>query len=93
MGSRPASPTPRGQTRVGTPGRARTVAGGAGPSQGTAYNSNMEILTEKEGGVLRIEISRPEKKNAITAAMYQVMARALADGEADPAGTRVPHPR
>ena len=44
----------------------------------------MEILTEKEGGVLRIEISRPEKKNAITAAMYQVMARALADGDADP---------
>jgi enoyl-CoA hydratase/carnithine racemase len=44
----------------------------------------MEILIEKQAGVLRIEISRPEKKNAITAAMYQAMASALADGEADP---------
>jgi enoyl-CoA hydratase/carnithine racemase len=44
----------------------------------------MEIVTEKQAGVLRIEISRPEKKNAITAAMYQVMARALLEGEDDP---------
>ncbi|NEX64498.1 enoyl-CoA hydratase [Noviherbaspirillum galbum] len=45
----------------------------------------MEILTRKENGVLSIEFNRPEKKNAITAAMYQAMADALKDGEADSA--------
>lgn len=36
-------------------------------------------------GVFRIEIARPEKKNALTAEMYQVLADALAGAEADPA--------
>ncbi|NJD35179.1 MAG: enoyl-CoA hydratase [Betaproteobacteria bacterium] len=36
-------------------------------------------------GVFRIEIARPEKKNALTAEMYQAMADALARAEADPA--------
>lgn len=35
-------------------------------------------------GVFRIEISRPEKKNALTAEMYGSMADALAQAEADP---------
>lgn len=46
------------------------------------------ILTENIDGVLRIEIDRPDKKNALTAAMYQAMADALKAGEADP-GVRV----
>jgi enoyl-CoA hydratase/carnithine racemase len=37
----------------------------------------MEILTAREGGVLTIEINRPEKRNAITAAMYDALADAL----------------
>ncbi len=35
-------------------------------------------------GVCRIEMAREEKKNALTAAMYQTMADALASAEADP---------
>lgn len=43
----------------------------------------MEIVTDKQDRVVRIQINRPEKKNAITAAMYQAMAQALVDLEAD----------
>lgn len=45
----------------------------------------MDILTSKANGILTIEFNRPEKKNAITAAMYQLMADAIRDGESDPA--------
>ncbi|WP_394782285.1 enoyl-CoA hydratase [Undibacterium sp.] len=45
----------------------------------------MDILTQKENGILSISFNRPEKKNAITAAMYQTMADALKDGETDTA--------
>ncbi|MBI4290939.1 MAG: enoyl-CoA hydratase [Betaproteobacteria bacterium] len=41
------------------------------------------IQTEKSEGVLRIEFNRPEKKNAITAAMYQGLADALLDAQSD----------
>ena len=44
-----------------------------------------DILTHKENGVLTISFNRPEKKNAITAAMYQTMADALRDAETDTA--------
>ena len=43
----------------------------------------MEILIKKENGILTIEFNRPEKKNAITSAMYQAMADALKDAEGD----------
>lgn len=47
--------------------------------------SNMSemIVTEKKDGILRIEIRRPEKKNALTTAMYSAMADALDAGESD----------
>jgi len=35
------------------------------------------ILTELSGGILRIEMHRPEKRNALTSAMYAAMADAL----------------
>ena len=41
------------------------------------------ILTRTEDAVARIEIDRPEKKNALTADMYQAMADALKAAEAD----------
>ena len=47
----------------------------------------MDILIGKEQGILSIEFNRPDKKNAITVAMYQVMADALHDAEND-AGVR-----
>ncbi|MBN1475090.1 MAG: enoyl-CoA hydratase [Syntrophaceae bacterium] len=43
----------------------------------------MDILTSKKNGVLTIEFNRPDKKNSITAAMYQMMADAIKDGEQD----------
>ena len=41
------------------------------------------IQTEQSDGVLRIEFNRPEKKNAITAAMYQALADALLAAHSD----------
>jgi enoyl-CoA hydratase/carnithine racemase len=43
----------------------------------------MDILSSKANGILTIEFNRPDKKNAITGAMYQLMADALKDGEQD----------
>ena len=44
----------------------------------------MDILTGIDDGILTITFNRPEKKNAITAAMYQALADALHAGENDP---------
>lgn len=44
----------------------------------------MTIKTETTEGVARIEIARPEKKNALTVAMYQQMADAIAAAHEDP---------
>ena len=42
-----------------------------------------QIITESRDGILRIEINRPDKKNALTAAMYQAMADAIKLAETD----------
>jgi enoyl-CoA hydratase/carnithine racemase len=39
----------------------------------------MDILITREGGVLTLELNRPEKKNAITADMYDALADALVE--------------
>jgi len=41
------------------------------------------ILKALDGGVLRIQFDRADKKNAITAAMYQALADALREAERD----------
>jgi len=41
------------------------------------------IITENRDGILRIEINRPDKKNALTSAMYQAMADGIKAAEAD----------
>ena len=46
-------------------------------------SSHVKVATLN--GVATIEIARPEKKNALTVAMYQAMADALAAAQADPA--------
>ena len=43
----------------------------------------MSILVSKSDGILNLEFDRLERKNAITGAMYQTMADALRDAEAD----------
>lgn len=43
----------------------------------------MDILTSKENGILTITINRLEKKNALTAVMYQTMVDAMKDAESD----------
>ncbi len=45
----------------------------------------MTIKTATLNGVATIEIARPEKKNALTMAMYQAMADAIDAAKADPA--------
>jgi enoyl-CoA hydratase/carnithine racemase len=45
----------------------------------------MDIATSKNDSILTIEFNRIEKKNAITASMYQTMADALNDAETDSA--------
>jgi len=42
------------------------------------------ILTDSKDGILRIRDRRPDKKNALTAAMYQAMADAINAAEATP---------
>jgi enoyl-CoA hydratase/carnithine racemase len=42
-----------------------------------------EILVERAEGVMTIVFNRPDKKNAITSAMYQAMTDALAQAEDD----------
>jgi len=44
-----------------------------------------EILIRREDALLRIRISRPAKKNALTAGMYAALAAALRGANADPA--------
>ncbi len=44
-----------------------------------------QILVEQSGSILRIGINRPEKKNALTIAMYAAMTDALHAAESDPA--------
>jgi enoyl-CoA hydratase/carnithine racemase len=45
--------------------------------------NHMDIVTSKANSIVTIEFNRPEKKNAITSAMYQTMADALKEAEAD----------
>ncbi len=45
----------------------------------------MDIVTAQSGGVLEVALNRPQKKNALTADMYTMLAKALRGAEADDA--------
>ena len=47
--------------------------------------SVQEIVTEQQDGVMQIRMQRPEKKNALTLAMYAGLTAALIEAERDPA--------
>lgn len=42
------------------------------------------IIVERRGAIQLIRINRPDKKNALTGAMYAAMTAALRDGDSDP---------
>jgi enoyl-CoA hydratase/carnithine racemase len=42
------------------------------------------VLVERQGAIQIIRMNRPDKKNALTRAMYAKMSAALAEGDADP---------
>src|SRR5438034_6090890 len=42
-----------------------------------------EINSERSGSILRIELNRPEKKNAMTSSMYVTLADLLNDAAKD----------
>ena len=44
-----------------------------------------DINTERSGSILRVELNRPAKKNAITAAMYTSLAEIFGDAGKDEA--------
>jgi enoyl-CoA hydratase/carnithine racemase len=50
--------------------------------------STKHIIVDSVDGIMRIQINRPEKKNALTFAMYQAMADALIEADQNP-GVRV----
>jgi enoyl-CoA hydratase/carnithine racemase len=43
-----------------------------------------DVDVVRDGGVLRLTLNRPAKKNALTRAMYATLTAALAEAEADP---------
>lgn len=45
---------------------------------------SIEILTSLQNGIYHITLSRPDKKNALTVAMYTAVTEALASAERDP---------
>jgi enoyl-CoA hydratase/carnithine racemase len=51
----------------------------------TSASHPPHIKTSSHAGVATIEIARPEKKNALTQAMYRAMAQAITDARADTA--------
>jgi enoyl-CoA hydratase/carnithine racemase len=44
-----------------------------------------QVLITRDGAILRLQLNRPEKKNALTAEMYAALADALSGADADPA--------
>jgi enoyl-CoA hydratase/carnithine racemase len=46
--------------------------------------STKHIIVDSADGIMRIQINRPEKKNALTLAMYRAMADALMEADQDP---------
>jgi enoyl-CoA hydratase/carnithine racemase len=47
-------------------------------------SSAEHVLVSDAGGVLRIQMHRPEKRNALTRAMYTALAEAIEKADADP---------
>jgi len=49
----------------------------------TSEDSTKHVLVNSQDGIMRIQLNRPEKKNALTVAMYRTMADALTRADQD----------
>ena len=49
----------------------------------SVLDTSNEIITERREHILRIKINRPQKKNALTIAMYAAMADAIIQADED----------
>src|SRR5690606_21760255 len=82
----------RRRRRAGRSGTSASAAGRTGlrTEAGNRYgreprgDETMDVVSQVADGVATIALSRPAKKNALTAPMYQAMADALRAFEADP---------
>jgi enoyl-CoA hydratase/carnithine racemase len=45
---------------------------------------NEQLLVSRDAGVCEVRFNRPEKRNALTFAMYEGLVGALRDAQADP---------
>jgi enoyl-CoA hydratase/carnithine racemase len=54
-------------------------------SGGEVARMSVQVLVAREAGVCEVRFNRPEKRNAITSAMYQALVEALHDARADAA--------
>ena len=60
----------------------------AAPAAPTRSEQQSDIVTERSGSILRVQLNRPAKKNAMTSAMYATLAEILNDAAKDD-GVRV----
>ena len=52
-------------------------------ARGEAEVSEPEVVTERSGGILRVQMNRPAKKNAMTVSMYAAIADLLNAADKD----------
>lgn len=45
---------------------------------------NDQLLVQRTGSILELTLNRPDKKNALTLAMYQQLSEALLEADSDP---------
>jgi peroxisomal 3,2-trans-enoyl-CoA isomerase len=77
-------------TRLGAKADGAAAGGVTKPAAPAAAGSAPDVasgalLTTRAGGVLTLTLNRPEKRNAITVAMYRDVVRVLSEAAADPA--------
>jgi len=70
---------------MGGAGTAPAAAAGGGGAGASADSTTGDVLITTSGRVRTITLNRPDKKNAITFAMYGTLIKALEDAAADPA--------
>src|SRR6201987_5093043 len=69
---------------MGTAKRGRASGGSCDAQKFSYWRTEMnDIIAERSGSILRIQLNRPDKKNAMTSSMYITMAELLEDAAKD----------